>query len=171
MSTLKVNTITNLNQEAQFGPVLGTAQNSTSGTFLDFTGIPSWANRVTVMFKSVSTSGTSPLIVQAGTSGGVVTSGYTGGSYNPTAWATNTNGFLLSAQSSAVNLMSCIATLIKIDAANNWVFGSYAVGVGINTHATGGGNIALSGALDRVRITTSNGTDTFDAGSVNVMWE
>ena len=33
------------------------------------------------------------------------------------------------------------------------------------------GTITLSGALDRVRITSSNGTDTFDAGSINIMWE
>jgi hypothetical protein len=35
----------------------------------------------------------------------------------------------------------------------------------------GGGNVTLSAVLDRVRITTANGTDTFDAGSVNILYE
>jgi hypothetical protein len=33
------------------------------------------------------------------------------------------------------------------------------------------GGVALGGALDRVRITTVNGTDTFDAGSINILYE
>jgi hypothetical protein len=35
----------------------------------------------------------------------------------------------------------------------------------------GGSSPNLSGALDRVRITTVNGTDTFDAGSINILYE
>jgi hypothetical protein len=34
-----------------------------------------------------------------------------------------------------------------------------------------GGFVPLSGTLDRVRITTANGTDTFDAGSINILYE
>ena len=33
------------------------------------------------------------------------------------------------------------------------------------------GAVSLSGTLDRIRLTTVNGTDTFDAGSVNIMYE
>ena len=33
------------------------------------------------------------------------------------------------------------------------------------------GSISLSGTLDRVRITTANGTDAFDAGSINILYE
>ena len=35
----------------------------------------------------------------------------------------------------------------------------------------GGGNVTLGGALDRIRVTTVNGTDLFDAGSINIMYE
>jgi hypothetical protein len=35
----------------------------------------------------------------------------------------------------------------------------------------GNGGLALGGVLDRVRITTVNGTDTFDAGSINILFE
>lgn len=33
------------------------------------------------------------------------------------------------------------------------------------------GDLLLSGTLDRVRITTANGTDTFDAGTINILYE
>jgi hypothetical protein len=45
----------------------------------------------------------------------------------------------------------------------------------ITTSTTGtittGGSVTLSGTLDRVRITTVSGTDTFDAGSINILYE
>ena len=44
----------------------GTAVASTSGTSVDFTSIPSWVKRITVMFNGVSTSGTSNPLVQLG---------------------------------------------------------------------------------------------------------
>lgn len=37
--------------------------------------------------------------------------------------------------------------------------------------STSGGTISLAGALDNVRLTTVNGTDTFDAGSINILYE
>src|SRR5690606_32240364 len=58
------------------GITLGTAVASTSGTSIDFTGIPSWAKRVTVNFSGVSLSGTAFPLIQIGDSGGVETSGY-----------------------------------------------------------------------------------------------
>jgi hypothetical protein len=33
------------------------------------------------------------------------------------------------------------------------------------------GTKSLSATLDRIRITTVNGTDTFDAGSINILYE
>ena len=50
-----------------------------------------------------------------------------------------------------------------------------AFGVLLQSHAAGampnGGSVTLAGTLDRVRITTVNGTDTFDAGSINILYE
>jgi hypothetical protein len=43
---------------------LGTSVASTSGTSIDFTGLPSWVKRVIVMFSGVSGSGTSHLLIQ-----------------------------------------------------------------------------------------------------------
>jgi len=154
--------------------VAGTAVASTSGTSIDFTSIPSWVKRVTVMFSGVSTNGTSQPLVQVG-NGSVVTSGYTSafGDINGSnscnfASATtgiNFNGRYAGGAASAVYGM-LILTLVG---SNTWV----ALGnTTSNSYSySGSGQIALSGALDRVRITTVNGTDTFDAGSINILYE
>lgn len=149
-----------------------TAQNSTSGTSIDFTGIPSWATRITVVFSGVSTSGTSNPIIQLGTSGGFVTSGYLGAVSNQSGGSTSnfTSGFMISVAITAADIMHGEIGLVNVTG-NTWVergITAYSNQVAVRTSA---GSIALAGILDRVRITTVNGTDTFDAGSINIMWE
>jgi len=150
---------------------LGTAV-SASGTFLDFTGIPSWARRVTVMFNGISTNSVSPIQVQLGDSGGVETTGYAAGASqsNSTAGITQvTTGFPIVLTTSAVNLVYGALT-ISTFGSNAWVSnGVFYSTIGVNY--TTAGTKTLSATLDRVRITTANGTDTFDAGTVNVSWE
>lgn len=147
--------------------VQGTAQASTSGTSIDFTGIPSWVKRVTVMFNGVSTSGTSHLLVQIG-AGSIVTTGYASASYNGTA-VTSTAGMIIEAGSAA--LLSSGAMVLTALGSNIWA-SSHSVGrTNDGIAACGGGNVTLSGTLDRARITTVNGTDTFDAGSINILYE
>ena len=153
--------------------VSGTAQNSTSGTSIDFTGIPSWVKRITVMFSGVSTNGTSPTQVQLG-AGSVDTSGYTsgiGGVANAaaTSYATSTSGFLCTVGIAAANATSGSITICNIGS-NVWVYNSVMSSTS-NINSIGGGQKTLSGTLDRVRITTVNGTDTFDAGSINILYE
>jgi hypothetical protein len=153
-----------------------TAQASTSGTSIDFTGIPSWAKRITVMFSGVSTNGTSIIQVQLGDSGGVETTGYVGG------YASNgVSGGILSgipltyASMSAVSAISGSLTISLLDASTNtWVCaGSQArLSAGVTQEATTfGGGKSLSATLDRVRITTVSGTNTFDAGTINILYE
>lgn len=149
---------------------LGTAQNSTSGTSIDFTGIPSWAKRVTVMFDNVSTTGTSVIIVQIGSSGGIETTSYSGGASNQSpTYTANTVGFLINSSMLAAASNSGHAVLTTISS-NKWIF-STAIQSGNTNLAIGTGAKTLSGTLDRVRITTVGGTDTFDAGSINIMYE
>lgn len=153
--------------------VSGTAVASTSGTSLDFNSIPSWAKRITVMFAGVSTNGTSSVIVQIG-SGSVTTSGYLGSGSTASSGVTsslNSAGFLISDSTSAATyIRHGVATLCKLDG-NQWVFSSTVGNSDAARMGYGGGSISLSGALDRVRITTVGGTDTFDAGTINIMWE
>ena len=154
---------------------LATAQNTTSGTAIDFTGIPSWAKKITVIMSGVSTNGTSFVQVQLG-SGSIATSGYVSSSGITSAGAVNsgiaTSGFSLSNINLASDTRSGLMTIINISG-NTWVASFIFGGNASTTDATcfGGGNVTLSGTLDRLRVTTINGTDTFDAGSVNIMYE
>ena len=151
--------------------VQGTAVASTSGTSIDFTSIPSWVKRVTVMFSGVSTSGTSNKIVQIG-SGSITTSGYLGscGYHITGAGVTSiTTGFGIATVAATDTFYGSM--VIETLGSNVW---QASVGGGLgNTNCTftGGGGVTISGALDRVRITTVNGTDTFDAGSINIFYE
>ncbi len=146
----------------------GTAQ-TVSGTFKDFTGIPSWAKRVTVIFNGVSTNGASPLLVRIG-SGAVDSSGYysSGNSADGgVGVTTSTTGMVVRAVIPAA-ASSLLMTLVNVGG-NTWV--SSHAGTVTGASCFGGGTKTLPGPIDRVRITTESGTDTFDAGSVNIMLE
>jgi hypothetical protein len=149
---------------------VGTAQNTTSGTAIDFTGLPSWVRRITVAVQAVSTSGTSNPIIQLGTSGGIDAASYTGSIWQAnTTNAANSTGFLLNAVTAAANSLTALITLMNVSG-NIWaasVTGSYSPPVA----TVGGGAKSLGATLDRIRLTTVNGTDTFDAGSVNIIYE
>jgi hypothetical protein len=153
--------------------VSGTAQASTSGTSRDFTGIPSWVKRITVMFSGVSTSGTSVPLIQLGDSGGVENTGYLGasGNLNGAVYANYTAGFGING-ALATNIYQGIVVLALLNASTNtWAAsGNIARSDGAGFIVTAGSK-SLSGVLDRVRITTVNGTDTFDAGTINILYE
>jgi len=156
--------------------VLGTSQASTSGTSITFTGLPSWVKRVTMIFNGVSTNGTSIIQIQIGTSGGFVTSGYS-----------CTAGFVAGSAASSSGLFTTGFYVIGFSANTDTISGSFIFNnFGGNTWsylatATRAGNVGtmfgsaapqtLSGALTQIRLTTVNGTDTFDAGSVNILYE
>jgi hypothetical protein len=153
--------------------VSGTAVASTSGTSIDFTGIPSWVKRITVMFNGVSTNGASIVQIQIG-DGSINTTGYSSSATllaaSTMATGTATTGFITSqAGNSSSDLRgSAVLTLVG---SNIWALNS-TLGAPVNSWAmVSGGTKTLTGTLDRVRITTVNGTDTFDAGSINILYE
>jgi hypothetical protein len=149
----------------------GTAVASTSGTSIDFTSIPSWVKRITVMFNGVSTNGTSNLLIQIG-AGSITATGYASaasGMDSGVASSTYTTGFgIRVGAAAAVSSGSMILNLIS---SNVWSSNHTVVNSNSASSFIGGGSITLGGTLDRVRITTVNGTDTFDAGSVNILYE
>jgi hypothetical protein len=151
----------------------GTAVASTSGTSIDFTGIPSWVKRITVMFAGVSTSGSSPIQIQIGTSGGIQATSYTSGAWIANTTNTNsTTGLLITAGGGATYLWDGMAYLTLLNSGTGlWTFNSIFSGSVSGINSIGGGAKTLSGTLDRVRITTVNGTDTFDAGTINILYE
>ena len=153
----------------------GTAVASTSGTSIDFTGIPSWVKRITVMFNGVSTNSSSPYLLQIG-SGSITTTGYvsSGANLDPSA--------VVAASGSTAGIRFCNSTGASVSfggqlilsniSSNTWV--SSAVFVRVDNPGSqflSSGYVTLSGTLDRVRITTINGTDLYDAGSINILYE
>jgi hypothetical protein len=150
---------------------LATAQSAT-GTAVDFTSIPSWAKRITVMLNGVSTNGSSSYLIQLGTSGGIENSGYLGAASTvTTAVATTANSTgLMFVRNPGSNEAYSGMSIISFLSSNTW--SQFAVTGTTNTATmNSGGSKTLTGTLDRVRITTVNGTDTFDAGTINISYE
>jgi hypothetical protein len=149
----------------------GTAQATTSGTSIDFTSIPSWVKRVTVMFNGVSTSGTSVLQIQLG-SGSVQTTGYVAAAANDGTGTALTSGFPINDTNGASGETRYGSAIFSLLGSNTWTCNGTLHTLGGNSAIIDfAGSVTLSGALDRVRITTVNGTDTFDAGSINILYE
>jgi hypothetical protein len=155
---------------------LGTAVASTSGTSISFTALPAWVKRVSIMFVGVSTNGTSNLAVQIGPVAGVETTGYSG-----YAWTGNTSSvgytteWAITGTNSAANVHSGTVFLSLADSATNtWVMSAVGGGVGINTASVAGGSKAIAGVLSVLRVIGSNTgspVDTFDLGSINILYE
>jgi hypothetical protein len=147
---------------------------TTSGTSIDFTGIPSWVKRITVLFADVSTNGTSNILVQVG-SGSVSTTGYVSSSSlqygaNLVLQASYTTGLGVFSNQASDTLFGGL--VIQLIGSNVWVAnGTIAVAGRTGVASTAGRSGGLSGALDRIRITTVNGTDTFDTGTLNIHYE
>lgn len=144
-----------------------TAQASTSGTSIDFTGIPSWAKRVTVMFNSVSTTGSSPVQIQIGNTT-FTTTGYDSATQQSGTTTVSTTGLIVGGAASGDALLGS-AVLCNITG-NGWVVSGTVKGSSGNVWAFGGA-ITIGAVLDRVRITTITGSPTFDAGTINIMYE
>lgn len=157
------------------GITLGTPVASTSGTSIDFTGIPSGKKRIIINFAGVSTNGSSKVIVQLGDSGGFENTGYSGAvTFAETSIAaTNfSSGFIVDETANAAGVRHGTITLNLLSAAAfTWACTS---AIGRSDSASvcvGGGSKSLSAELTQVRITTVAGADTFDAGSINIQYE
>lgn len=142
-----------------------------SGTSVDFTGIPAGVKRITVMFSGVSLNGTDNFLIQIGPSSGVETSSYSSSSIyggSATGSASSSSGFLL-IDGSAANVISGIITLVNLTG-NTWVYNGMGSSDGSTVIVYGTGVKTIASTLAIVRVTRS-GTDTFDAGTINIMYE
>ena len=152
-----------------------TAQASTSGTSIDFTGIPSGTKRITVMYSGVSVNAATTPMIQLGTAGGVISTGYVQAGWYTGAGGQFTNGttgfgILGSSYVSSSNTFngSYIFTLLN----NNTWTGQGIFYVGVNLYCCFcAGTVPLGGTLTFVRNTTLSGTASFSAGSINILYE
>ena len=130
---------------------------------------------MTVLFNGVSVSGTDNFLVQIG-SGSVTTSGYNsatgyaGASTGNTSPAISTSGFVFQ-DGSASNLMYG-RMVIELFSGSTYVQTHTGGSVqGATAYFNGGGGyVTLGGAMDRVKV-SATGTNTFTAGSINILYE
>lgn len=159
------------NSPTLIGPI-----DTTSGTSISVPNIPPWARRITIIFEMVSTDNTSNLIIQLGTSSGLVVAGYVGSAIRAidagaTTGAANTNGFRITNSWAAAAQMNGLVTLMLEDSANNkWV----STGVTARSDSSAwvsAGSVALTGPLTQLVLTTAGGVDVFDNGSMSARYE
>lgn len=148
-----------------------------SGTSVGFTGIPAWAKRITFMYFG-STNGVSPIQIQIGDSSGYATTGYVSScglvttSNDTTRGATSTTGILTVTAVAASQTHNCTLTAHLADpATNTWLFTGTCNEQSAGNAFFSSGRKSLTGTLDRIRVTMVNGTDAFDSGSCNIIYE
>lgn len=149
-----------------------TAVSTASGTQFTFSNIPSWVKRISVLLDRVSTNGASPILIRIG-DGTLATSGYVGNSSDITttvATTSFTDGFRIGSSMAASQSKSGIIHLECIYA-NMWMLSGTLTRTNDACSITMAGQKELTSTLDRIQLTTSNGTDTFDGGAVNVIYE
>lgn len=164
-------TETELNNAIDQLPVLETNIATTSGTAHQWATIPTWANRIELIFSGVSTTGTSQLMVQLGDSGGIENTGYSGsvvnsGSSTSTSFG-NATGWLLEGASAASINVSGILTLRRVFS-TNWVMSCVLANNNSAITFVSAGSKNLSGDLTTINLRTLGGVDTFDAGLLNM---
>ena len=166
----------NVTSTGAYGQLKASTAVTVSGTSVDFTSIPSWVKRITVMLQGVSTNGTNTYQIQIG-AGSMTTSGYAaintsaaGSGVGTTAY---TSGFVVVLPSLATNVNSGAVRITNLTG-NTWVVDGVVASTDSNRNNICAGSITLGGTLDRLRIiasATGSPSDTFDAGSINIMWE
>ncbi len=155
------------------GPQLQTAVTASGQTEIGFTGIPTWVNRITLTTSLLSTNGTNDILLQIG-DGAYVTTGYVSHNQNftgtGTATVTSTAGFLVDVVDATGQISGCFT--FTRHSGDTWALdGMFRRLSSPSSMGVTVGELTLSGDLDRVRATTVGGTDTFDAGSINISWE
>ncbi len=173
--TLTSPTITGASMSSMASSVITsvTANSSISGSSTAlYTGIPSWVKRITLILQNVSPSGTSGFLIQIG-SGSITSSGYVStsfyGSTTSVNHASSTAGFVLSVNGSAASIASGWIQLVNITG-NTWVASGWCK-LGTTSSASCMGEVALSGVLDRIQLTMVTGSETFDSGTINILYE
>jgi len=154
--------------------VRGTSVASTSGVSISFTSLPNWIKKITMMINGVSTSGSADILIRLSTGGVFASSGYVSNmqvvqNSVATDGVNNLVGFVIFAASASV-VATGTYQFVNNDG-NGWIGTSVLAYEHAVSGGYGGGRVTLGGVLDGIRIITANGSDTFDLGSVNIIYE
>ena len=148
------------------GITRGTSVATTSGSAIDYTSIPSTVTLIIIALNGVSTTGTTGFSLQIG-SGSIDTSGYANATSNS---AQSTTEFPLTGGSSAAAGLYSGTIMLTLNSSNTWAMSASVGRTDTAAQFSAGGTKTLAGTLDRLRLKTGNGTDTFDAGFVNITY-
>jgi hypothetical protein len=150
-----------------------TAQTA-SGTAVTFPGIPAGVKRITIMMSGVSTVSTGVPCIRLGTSGGIEITGYS--SWIQAVAASTTSGSLSVTSgfevlvNGAANILLRGQVILNNVSGNIWtISGQFSTSVSVMSILAG--DKTLAATLTQLTITTTGGTDTFDAGTINVIYE
>jgi hypothetical protein len=153
------------------------ATKNATGSSVDFdvtsgSAIPNWTKRLTLVVRGVSTNGTSSIIARAGTASGWITSGYSSTSFGfgPTAGSASFSnlGMRISEGSLAANAYSGLCTIVVVDSSISY---KSEMSRGVAAMDFGAGSLVYTGTINSIRLTTENGTDVFDGGTISVIAE
>jgi hypothetical protein len=151
----------------------GTAATPSAVTFVDFTSIPSWVKRITVMFNGVSLNNTANILIQLGTASGFTSTGYISTSNilnnsSGSSGSSSTSGFFVfDGDASYVLHGTCVISLVS----SNSFVSTHSYRVSTTQIILGSGSVSLGDTLNSVRIISSDNTGTFDAGTINILFE
>lgn len=149
------------------------AEVGSGGTAIDFNNIPAGVKRITIMFAAVSLSSVANFLVRLGDAGGLESSGYFSASAAAVAAASSASstGFVILSTSAANTYSGAMVLSLESSSTFTWVSTSNLAASSTSDVMVGAGRKSLSAELDRVSITTTTGTDTFDAGSISISYE
>lgn len=140
---------------------------TTSGTAFDFTGIAQ-GSRVTIVAKAVSLSGTDNILIQVGTDGTFITTGYDSQSNiiaaGSVSVATSGSIGILQRLASSAYAMTGTLSISNIDSSVSVCSGVSKMETGVLSITSGS---IPSGNFNSIRITRT-GTNTFDGGTITV---
>jgi hypothetical protein len=161
--------------QGTLGYTLVAEQATTSGTAIDFTGIPSWVTKIYVMFKGVSISGSDTIYLRIGPSGGVETTTYSSAVmtclYTATNTATTSGAFFMTYGGAAPDVINGRALLtLERSSTFSWALNSHLAATNSGTSYISTGTKSTASALSRLSIFMS-GSNTFDAGAISIAYE
>jgi len=150
---------------------------TTSGTSVSAgaNSIPTGTKQISINFIGVSTSGTSLPILRFVTSGVAATSGYVGsGTKVNVANTLYTTGLIVNTNHAAADVICGTIILTKADnltGSPQWTCsGTIGLANTAQTSITGGYFTSPNTPITEIILTTINGTDTFDAGAISLMY-
>lgn len=169
----KLETVTAQSIADLAGFTLATKVTPGAVTSVDFTGIPAGVKIIAIELVGISTNGTGNVFVTLSDAGGFETSGYLGSAWSTSAGSgvNDTTSFPVTASISATSVIHGIIFLTLVDASTfTWAESGnvgFSNAASVNVSA---GSKSLSAELTGVRVTLGGG-NTFDAGSINILYK